>query len=135
MIIKLNNGIELTPVTALGEKRYVQGANRDTITFVFPEETSLDEIDAIFIAENCSKIIICEDENEYIHTGYTIRAELKRESIEVTPATDSTGAVYENRVTVSMAQMTYTEQQLTNLTEQSNMLEECLVEMAGIVYA
>jgi hypothetical protein len=112
MLIKLNNGIELNPISAIGEKRYVHGASRDTITFVFSAETSLDEMDALFTSENCAKIIICEGESEYIHNGYTIRAELKREPVEVTPATESTDAVYENRVTVSMAQMTYMESQL-----------------------
>lgn len=137
MIIKFTNGVELNPISVIGEKRYIQGTSRDTLTFVFPVETSLDMIDALFTPANCAKIIIVEDENntEYIHSGYSIRAELKREPIEIEPATDTTEAVYENRVTVSMSQLTYSEQQLAHLTEQSNMLEECIVEMAGIVYA
>ena len=55
--------------------------------------------------------------------------------METTPATESTPAVYEDRITVAMSQRTYAESQLAANTEKSQMLEECLVEMAGIVYA
>lgn len=115
MKIILANGTELAPVVLTGEKRYLQGANRDTLSFVFPEETSLDEMDAIFTAENCETITIVDGENEYIHSAYTIRAELKRNPVEVTPATESTDAVYENRVTVAMAQRTYAESQMASM--------------------
>ena len=112
MKIILNNGVELSPISAIGGRRFVQGANRDTISFTFPVNTSLDEIDSIFTEENCESITIVEGENEYIHNGYVIRAELKREPIEVTPETDTEAAVYENRVIVSMSQRTYTENQI-----------------------
>ena len=117
MKIILNNGVELSPISAIGGRRFVQGANRDTISFTFPADTSLDEIDSIFTEENCESITIVEGENQYIHSGYAIRAELKREPIEVTPETDTEAAVYENRVTVSMAQRTYTENQIAAMKE------------------
>ncbi len=140
MLIKLANGTELNPISAIGEKRYVQGASRDTLLFIFPAETSLDELDGLFTAENCEKITIIEEtENgdtlEHLHSAYTIRAELKREPVEVEPATESTEAVYENRVTVSMSQRTFAESQLAALAEQNTVLEECIVEMAQVVYA
>lgn len=112
MIIKLANGTELNPIIVIGEKQNVQGAFRDVLSFIFPAETSLDELDAIFTAGNCKSITLVEEETEHIHTNYTIRVALKREPVEVAPATDTTDAVYENRVTVSMGQMTYTEAQL-----------------------
>ena len=112
MKIILNNELELSPISAMGGKRFVQGENRDTISFTFPVDTSMDEIDAIFTEGNCESITIVEGENEYIHNGYVIRAELKREPIEVTPATESEAAVYENRVIVSMSQRTYAETQM-----------------------
>lgn len=135
MLIKLANGTELNPISAIGEKRFVQGASRDAISFIFPAETSLDELDALFTAANCEKITIVEDKNEYIHNAYTIRAELKREPVEIEPATESTDAIYANRVTVTMAQMTYTEQQLASVVENNAVLEECIVEMAQVLYA
>ena len=135
MLIKLNNGTEINPVTAIGGKRFVQGASRDCISFVFPAESALDELDTLFTTENCETITIVDEENEYIHNAYTVRAELKREPVEITPATESTEAVYENRVTVTMAQRTYAESQLAAIAQQNAMLEECIVEMAQEIYA
>lgn len=112
MMIKLTNGTELNPIIVAGGQRFVQGANRDTLSFVFPVDASMDELDALFTAENCEAITIVDGENEYIHHGYTIRAELKREPVVVTPATETSEAVTENRVTVSMSQRTYMESQL-----------------------
>lgn len=122
MIIKLNNGTELNPISVIGERRHVQGVSRDTLVFVFPAETLMDNLDSIFTAENCETITIVEDENEYIHKAYTLRAELKREPVEVTPATESTEAVYENRVTVAMAQRTYAETQIAEQAKTINYL-------------
>ena len=112
MKIVLNNKVELNPILTMGGKKFVQGANRDTLSFVFPAETSMDEIDNIFNEENCETITIVDGDNQYIHSGYAIRSELKREPIEVTPATESEPAVYENRVIVSMSQRTYAETQM-----------------------
>lgn len=112
MKVILNNGLELFPISAMGERRIVQDANRDTLTFAFSADTSLDEIDGIFTEENCESITIIEGTNEYIYSGYAIRAELKREPIEITPATDIKEAVYEDRVMISMSQRTYTENQI-----------------------
>lgn len=107
MFIKLTNGVELNPLVVTGGIRTVLGANRETLTFVFPAETSMDELDAIFTPENCESIIIVEGGTEYIHSGYAIRAELKRVPVMVTSATDSEAEVVEDRVMVSMSQRTY----------------------------
>lgn len=112
MIIKLANGTELNPISAIGEKRNVQGAFRDTISFIFPAETSLNELDELFTAKNCEKITILEGEEEYIHSAYTVRVELKREPVEISPETVKEPAVYENRTIVTMGQRTYTESQI-----------------------
>lgn len=122
MIIKLTNGTELHPVLATGGQRFVQGTSRDTLSFVFPVDASMDELDALFTAENCEAITIVDGENEYIHHGYTIRTELKREPVVVTPATEASEAVTENRVTVSMSQRTYVESQLASLTDTVDVL-------------
>lgn len=122
MKIILANGAEMTPITAVGGSKFVQGASRDTLSFVFPADASLDELDGIFTAANCESITIVDGENEYIHSGYTVRAELKREPVEVTPATETTDAVFENRVTVAMSQRTYQESQIASLTETVDLL-------------
>ena len=123
MKIILCNGAELTPNTVMGGKRLVQGASRDTLTFVFPDGTSLDELDKLFTAENCERITIVEaDGSEYVHSDYVIRAELKRELMEVEPATADKTGTYESRVTVAMSRRTYQEIQLASLTETVDLL-------------
>ena len=123
MKIILCNGVELTPNTVTGTKQLVQGASRDTLTFVFQDGTSLDELDSIFSAANCESITIVDEHgSEYVHSGYVIRAELKREPVEVAPASDSEPATYENRVVVSMSRRTYQESQFAELHEALNMI-------------
>ena len=118
MKIILNNGAELTPIMVTGGPRHLQGASRDTLNFIFPATEDMTELDAAFSTANCESItIIGDDGSEAIHKGYTIRAELKKESVEVTPATESEAAVFEDRITVSMSQRTYTESQLASLTD------------------
>ena len=114
MNIKLSNGTELAPILVTGANRHIQGAARDTLTFIFPATESMEALDAAFSEEACSSIIIDEGN---VYKGYTIRAELKKEAVEVTPATEETEAVMEDRIFVSMSQRTYLETQLKNLTE------------------
>ena len=116
MKIILCNGVELTPNTVTGTKRLVQGASRDTLTFVFPDGASLDELNRIFSAENCENITIIEnDGSKYVHSGYVIRAELKREPVEVASASDTEPATYEDRVVVAMSRRTYQESQYAEM--------------------
>ena len=131
MNIKLSNGTVLSPILATGETRYVQGANRDTLNFIFPATEGMEALDAAFSAENCESITVLEavevpdgttTEQSYLHKGYTIRVGLKKEAVEVTPATEEAEAVYEDRITVSMSQRTYTESQLASLTDTVDVL-------------
>lgn len=123
MKVILCNGVELTPNTVTGTKRLVQGASRDTLTFVFRDGTSLDELDRTFSAENCERITIVEDDgSEYVHSGYVVRAELKREPVEVAAESDSEPATYENRVAIAMSRRTYQESQYAELQEALNLI-------------
>ena len=125
MKIILNNGTEFAPILVTGGPRHIQGASRDTLSFIFPADVSMESIDVAFSAEACEKIpIIGDDGSENIHAGYTIRAELSKASVEVTPATESEAAVFEDRITVSMSQRTYAESQLANM-------EVALAALAG----
>lgn len=131
MKIILTNGTELEPILVTGAKKNIQGANRDTLTFIFSANENMVELDRHFSAENCENIIIVENNgDEYIHCGYTIRAELSKKSVEVVAATESVEAVYEDRITVSMAQRTYIESQLNSLTDTVDILvmESLMVE-------
>lgn len=107
MKIILADGTELSPILVMGERRYVQRESRDTLTFIFPESAGLEELDAIFTSENCESIKVLEsDDSAYIHKGYTIRAELSKKSVQISEPTETTDAVYENRIFVSMSQRT-----------------------------
>ncbi|MBQ6945361.1 MAG: hypothetical protein IJN43_13685 [Ruminococcus sp.] len=121
MKVTLTNGTELNPIMVTGESRYIQGASRDTLTFVFAG-VSLDEMDSIFTAENCETISIINDEEEAIYNGYTLRAELVKKQVEVQKATTETDAVTEERVFVSMAQRTYAENQMAIMQAAMNAL-------------
>ena len=123
MKIIQKNKKELSPVFVTGGPRMVQGASRDTLNFIFPADVSMASIDQAFSAEACEKITIIGDAgSENIHTGYTLRAELSKASVEVTPATESEAAVFEDRITVSMSQRTYAESQLASLTDTVDVL-------------
>lgn len=139
MKIILANGTELHPIMVTGGGRFVNGSKRDTLNFIFPASASLDELDALFTDVNCESVKLYEsaegEEREFIHTGYTIRAELSRTPMVVQEATEETEAVIENRVTVSMALRTYAEAQIAKLIASSALHEECIVELASVVYA
>lgn len=126
MKIILANGTELNPIIVTGGGRHINGAHRDTLNFIFPQDASLDELDALFTDTNCETIKLYEvqtnadgstTELEHIHSGYTIRAELSRTPMVVQEATETTPEVVENRVTVSMALRTYAEAQMASLIE------------------
>ncbi len=116
MIIRLANGTELNPIVVTGASSYVKGAKRDVLSFVFPNSESMAALDAAFTDAACETItIIGDDASESIYKAYTIRVELKKAPVEVAPATAESEAVTEERITVSMAQRTYTESQLAAL--------------------
>ena len=118
MKIIFNNGVELTSIMVTGGHKFIQGASRDTLNFIFPATEDMTALDTAFTAENCESItILGDDGSEAIHKGYTIRAELSKASVEVSPATESEAAVFEDRITVSMSQRTYTESQLASLMD------------------
>ena len=113
MKIILSDKTELNPIIVAGGTRYVHGVHRDTLYFIFPVDAGMENLDAIFTASACESIIIIGDDNsEAIHTGYTIRAELSKRNMMIEPATDEAEAVYEDRITVAMAQRTYAENQI-----------------------
>lgn len=130
MKIVLANNQELTPIIVTGGPKYVQGQNRDTLNFVFPASTGMETLDDAFTAASCETIKIVDGSNaENIHKGYTIRAELSKNSVEVTPATEETEAVYADRITVAMSQRTYAE---TQLAENSAAIDDIILSMLEV---
>lgn len=130
MKVILNNKIELSPIMVTGAHEYIQGANRDTLTFVF-NDMSMDDLDGIFTEENCEKIVIIEDlGTEYIHSGYVIRTELSKKIVTVTQEAGEVQEVTENRVFVTMAQRTYAEYRMIALQDEILMTQLATAELA-----
>ena len=116
MKIILNNNAELNPINVIGGSRHIHGFSRDALSFVFRDDTSMEELDALFVPENCESItIVSGDGYGYVHKGYTVRAELSKASVEVDPGTAEAEAVYEDRITVVMAQRTYVESRMASM--------------------
>lgn len=111
MKIILNN-TELNPINVIGGRKNVQGANRDTLTFVFPGDMDMAELDGIFTAANCESITVEDETGSYIHKGYTVRGELSKTTVCVSNETEDAPAVYEDRINVVMGQRTYAEKQM-----------------------
>lgn len=123
MKIILTDGTELNLIMVTGAASYVQGANRDTLSFIFPAFENMMLLDMVFSSANCETItIVGDDDSMSIHKAYTIRAKMEKSVVEVTPATPETEAVYEERITVAMAQRTYAESQLAALTDTVDVL-------------
>lgn len=124
MKLILSNKKECDILVATGERRMIQGVDRDILTFVFDTTYTLADLDELFSPENCESITLVEDETgtEYIHKDYTIRVELKKCKEEVSPATECSDAIFEERIFVSMAQRTYAENQMASITETLDVL-------------
>ena len=116
------NGVELTPNLVEGTPLMIQGAERDTLSFIFPGDADLSELDAAFSTEACETIYIEDGGNTYIHKGYTIRAKMEKTSLQVSNGTSESDDVYEDRIIISMSQRTYIESQLASLTETVDVL-------------
>lgn len=123
MKIILNN-TEMTPINVVGGRKNVQGANRDTLTFVFPGDMDMAELDGIFTAANCESITVEDETGSYIHKGYTVRGELSKASVCTAAETEESAAVYEDRINVVMGQRTYAETKMAEMEEALNMILE-----------
>ena len=123
MKIILNN-TELTPINVIGGRKNVQGASRDTLTFVFPGDMDMAELDGIFTAKNCESITVEDETGSYIHKGYTVRGELNKTTVCTAAETEETAAVYEDRIHVVMGQRTYAETKMAEMEEALNMILE-----------
>ena len=125
MHITLTNGTEMTPLSIYGGGRSVQGTERDTLYFVFPVSEGLETLDSIFTEENCESITITEDSGDsFIHKGYTVRAELSKKNM-VVGTNEENEPIYEDRLTVAMAQRTPAENQLKEM-------ERAMMALAGV---
>ena len=122
VILANSNEVEVYMVTG-APVRY-NGQSRDSLTFVMPATYSLDEVDAMFNEEACEAIKLSDENGEYIYNGYTIRFALKKETVELDQSDSNVTAVTEDRIFVTMAQRSYSENQMASLNNQMASLTE-----------
>lgn len=134
MKIILTNGQELNPLMVTGGSRYVNGANRDALTFIFGEEADVNELDAIFTEQNCETIKFFDAfGNSAIHNDYTIRVEMKTAFEESEKETPDHEAVNVKRTTVTMAQKSFVEKTLLKIANESTNTQLAVAELAELV--
>ncbi|QIB68651.1 hypothetical protein Ami103574_04645 [Aminipila butyrica] len=130
MKIKLNDNTRLNVILVNGKSTYFQGANRDSLEFVFKKgDYPFDELDALFAdSEKVKKIIIQSDTTateaegkpvetptEHIYDDYSLRVGMKMEPVVLSPATSTTPEITEERVMITMAQLTLIERKLSDI--------------------
>lgn len=111
--IKFANGTELSIITAIAVNTYVQGAQRKAIEIQIAKDAiAFDALDALTVnSANTTKLTLVDGDKQYVHDNYSIRTELAVKTVEITPATDTTPAATEDRLCVTLAQLTYIEVQ------------------------
>jgi hypothetical protein len=122
--IIFNDNTEMDCIQVNGAIRYVQGANRDTLEFVFsPELYTIADIDTAFSdPEKCKKITLQNGDVLGIHEYYTIRTGFVVQPFILVHETPTTPEVSEQRISVTMAQKNYSEMQQESLQDTVDML-------------
>lgn len=112
--IKFNNGTELPIISATATQTYVQGTNRSAIEIqIAKDATTIDALDELTAnPDNTVHLTLIDGENQYVHDNYCIRAELAIKPVITAQATSTTPEVTEDRLCVTLAQLTYTEVQI-----------------------
>ena len=111
------NGTTLDVAKIDGQSTYHQGAQRDSLEIQITKGTiSFDDLDALTTdsAKTDRLTIITQDGDQQmqaVYDHYVIRSALALKPVEITPATADAAAVTEERLCVTLAQLTYAEVQ------------------------
>lgn len=110
MKIKLNNGVELVTADIQGGTMYFQNRNREYIEFQFAKEYKpISELDELFSnVENMQFVTI---DGIYVHCDYILKNKVEIKRIVVVEETSNTPEIVEERVCITMAQLSYEEKQ------------------------
>lgn len=111
--IKFNDGTALPAITAQATQIYVQGANRAAIEIQLAKDaTTFDALDKLTAdSAKMGKLALVDGEVTSVRDNYSIRAELAVKPVVTAPATSTTEEVTEDRLCVTLAQLTYAEVQ------------------------
>lgn len=109
MTLEFASGKSIEITGAKRGKSHSGGILRERLLISFWLAGSLDEAYNLFTESECAKMTVTTEDGAQIYTDYVIR-----ESFRVAPEIDKDGTQKEE-VTVSMAQISYLEKQLSRL--------------------
>lgn len=118
--ITFNNGTTLPVAAVWSRPGNYSGAYRDALELQFdPATIGFDALRQLVDNPNNTAQIRLSDVEDtstvYLHENYSIRASIALKPIEITPATGTAPAVTEDRLCVTLAQLTYQELRLQQL--------------------
>lgn len=124
-----NNEFEILSLER--QTKFIQGANRDCITFVFNiNDYNIDKLKKIF--ENSTEdITIVDDESEKHYLDYSILTAVEITNEVVEQETNDSPEQNIEVIKISVAQKTYTEKQEDARIEQLNSLSEVVADLLG----
>ena len=131
MQLKFNDGTLLDVLAVNGKSIYTQGASRDALEIqIDKSKAAFDALDTLTgNAANTDKLILIDGDKQYQHDHYCIRTELSLRPVEITPATADSPAVTEDRLIVTLAQLTYGELQQAAQGQAVNALGAQAIQM------
>ena len=125
-------GTTLDVLAVNGNPINFQGTNRDSLEIQIAKTAStFDALDALTAeSANTAHLTLIDGASQYVHDNYSLRVELALKPVVVTPATGSDPAVTEDRLCVTLAQLTYSEMQLAAQQEQIEALGQQVVALS-----
>ena len=137
MQLKFNDNTTLDVISVNGKQIYAQGAQRDSLEIQMAKDAiDFDTLDKLTTAGiKTGKITLVNGEKQFVHNNYVIRTKLAIEAYEVAPETGTAPAVTEDRILLTLAQLTYAElqqaKQAVDMAEQAQAIAELSALMAG----
>ncbi|CAB1243793.1 conserved protein of unknown function [Ruminococcaceae bacterium BL-6] len=135
MQVKFQDGTTLDALVVNGKSVYAQGATRDALEIQIAKGgITMDALDTLTAdTAKTSKLTLIDGDQQYVHDNYNIRTELALRPVVVTPATGTDPAVTEDRLIVTLAQLTYQEQQAAQLAATQAAQADAIAELSILV--
>lgn len=113
MQLKFLDGTVLDVLAVNGKSTYFQGAQRDSLEIqIAKDKITFDALDTLTGNNaNTAHLTLIDGDKQYVHDNYSLRVSLALRPVEITPATADSPAVTEDRLVVTLAQLTYAELQ------------------------
>ena len=135
MQIKFQDGTTLDAICVKGGQIIAQGAHRDALEIQIAKGgITMDALDTLTAdTTKTSKLTLIDGDQQYVHDNYNIRTELALRPVVVTPATGTDPAVTEDRLIVTLPQLTYQEQQAAQLSATQAAQADAIAELSILV--